>query len=109
MRLSRMIAVAGFLSAVALPTSALADVMMTTSGSTATGGSTTNASTGAGSTSGTGSGGEGGGDSGGCGLDSADGCGGCSVQPGQAAGAVGLAAIPALALLFFGLRRKKSA
>lgn len=99
MRLSRMLAVAGFLSALALPLSAQADVMMTTSSSGAT--SSTKASSGTGTSSTSGTGGAGGG-----GSDSSS--GGCSVQPGQTVGAIGLAAIPALALIVLRLRRKKS-
>jgi hypothetical protein len=68
-----------------------------TTGSTTGSSSSSKASSGSGSTSSsTGSGGADGGSS-----------GGCSVQPQQTAGAIGLAAIPAAALIAWGLRRRK--
>lgn len=105
MRLSKIIAVAGVVSALAVPLAAQADVMTgpgstgasTSSGTTTGSSSSGNASSGSGATSSTGSGGGG--------SDSSS--GGCSVQPGQTAGAIGLAAIPALALVLLRLRRKK--
>ena len=104
MRLSKIIAVAGVVSALAVPLAAQADVMTgpgstgasTSAGTTTGSSSSSKASTGTGATS-TGSGGGG--------SDSSS--GGCSVQPGQTAGAIGLAAIPALALVLLRLRRKK--
>jgi MYXO-CTERM domain-containing protein len=90
---------AALLSA-SIPLTASADLMGTTGATTGSTTSSTHAASSGGSTTGatTGAGGSGG----------SNDTGGCSVSPGQAAGAFGLAALPGLVLFGIARRRRRS-